>query len=303
MTTPADGHYEERFVEAEPGVRLWADATGDPDASALLLIMGANATGIAWPDALVTRLAEHHRVIRYDHRDTGRSTRAFASRPYAIAQLAPDALTILDGFGVDRAHVVGMSLGGMLIQLLLLDAPERLLTATLFSTGALAGNPPLPGEEAVPGPSAEVLAMWQHLGESRTREEEIAFSLEHWRLLSGATAGGYFDADEFRVLEEHVRAHTGHDDPIAAHALADQAGLDRGQELARATTPTLIIDAPLDPVFPPPNAEHLARAIPTAQLVTIPRMGHALPAAILPALADAILAQTLSAGGPASTPG
>jgi pimeloyl-ACP methyl ester carboxylesterase len=295
MPLPAASHYEERLIEAQPGIRLWADATGDPDATPLLLVMGANATGVAWPEALVTRLAECHRVLRYDHRDTGRSTRAFAERPYPITQLARDTLAVLDGFGVNRAHVAGMSLGGTLLQLLLLDAPDRLLSATLFSTGALLGEPALPGEEELPGPSAEVLAGWEHLGESRTREQEIAFSLEHWRVLSGAAAGGHFDPGEFRALEERVRAHTDHDEPIVAHALADQSGLARGRELAGVKTPTLVIDAPLDPVVPPPHAEHLAKAIPTARRVTIPRMAHALPAAILPDLADAILAHTTTA--------
>jgi pimeloyl-ACP methyl ester carboxylesterase len=294
MTAPAR---EERFIEVEPGIRLWAETAGDPDAPALLLVMGANATGIAWPDALIARLAEHHRVIRYDHRDTGRSTRAFADRPYPITRLADDALGVLDGFGIDRAHVVGMSLGGILVQLLLLDAPRRLLSATLFSTGALGGDPPLPGEETLRPPSAEVLAMWERLGETRTRDEERAFSLEHWRLLSGAAAGGHFEAGEFRDLEERIRAHTGHGDPLVAHALADQSGLDRGRELARVTTPVLVIDAPLDPVFAPPHAEHLAAVIPTARLVSIPRMGHALPVAIVPALADAILAHTTALAG------
>ena len=288
-TTPS---HEERFIETEPGIRLWADATGDPDAPALLLVMGANATGIAWPEALVARLAERHYVIRYDHRDTGRSTRAFAERPYPLTALAPDALAVLDGFGVDRAHLVGMSLGGILVQLLLLDAPDRVLTATLFSTGALAGDPPLPGEAELPAPSAELLALWERLAEPRSRAEEIAFNLEHWRVLSGAAAGGHFDPDEFRALEERVRAHTGHGDAIAAHALADQSGLDRGRELAGVTAPTLVIEAPLDPAYSPPHAEHLARVIPTASRVTIPRMGHALPAALLPTLADAILAHT-----------
>jgi pimeloyl-ACP methyl ester carboxylesterase len=218
MPAPAASHHEERLVEAQPGIHLWADVTGDPDATPVLLVMGANATGVAWPDALVTRLAERHRVLRYDHRDTGRSTRAFAERPYPITQLARDALAVLDGFGVDRAHVAGMSLGGTLLQLLLLDAPDRLLSATLFSTGALAGDPALPGEDELPGPSEDVLAMWEHLGESRRREQEVAFNLEYWRALSGAGAGGHLDPGEFRALEERVRAHTGHDEPIIAHA-------------------------------------------------------------------------------------
>jgi pimeloyl-ACP methyl ester carboxylesterase len=279
---------EERYVDVEPGYRLWAEGHGDPAASPLLLVMGANASGLAWPDALVARLAEWHFVLRYDHRDTGRSTRAFADRPYAIADLAGDALAVLDAFGIERAHVAGMSMGGFLVQLLLLDAPERLRSATLFSTGALG----VPGEAPPPGPSEEVLALWQHLGEPRSRAEEVAFNVEHWRVLSGAAAGGAFDPAEFAVLEERIRDHAGTDAPTAAHAQADQSRLDRGAELARVITPTLVVEAPLDPVFPPPNAEHLASRIAGAELVTVPRMGHALPSAVLGPLADAILAFT-----------
>jgi pimeloyl-ACP methyl ester carboxylesterase len=271
--------------------------------------MGANASGVTWPEAFVDRLAEHHRVLRYDHRDTGRSTRAFAERPYPIRRLADDARAVLDGVGVDRAHVVGMSLGGTLVQLLLLDAPDRLLSATVLCTGALGGDPALPGESELPGPSPELLALWEHLGEARSREEQIAFDVEHWRLLSGAAGGGPFDHDEFRALEERVRAHAAHaahadagadhadaDEPLVAHALADQSGLNRGRELARVTTPTLVVDAPLDPVYPPPHAEHLASLIPTARRTTIPDMGHALPAPIVAPLADAIIAHTTQAG-------
>jgi pimeloyl-ACP methyl ester carboxylesterase len=283
--------HEERRIEPEPGVLLWADATGPPAASALLLVMGANASGLVWPDELVERLAARHRVVRYDHRDTGRSTRVFADRPYAIPRLAPDALAVLDGFGIERAHVVGMSLGGTIVQLLMLDAPERLLTATLFGTSALSGDPPLPGEESLPGPSDELLAVWEHLGDERTREEDVAFAVEHWRLLTG---GGPFDVGEFRALEERIRDHAGHDEPTFAHALADQAGLARGRELASVSVPALILDAPLDPVYASPHAEHLARVVPGAQLRVIPGMGHALPAPVLPAIADAILARTAS---------
>jgi len=280
--------YEQRFVEAAPGIRLWADATGDPDASPLLLIMGANASGVAWPDELVARLAQRHRVIRYDHRDTGRSTHAFNDRPYPITQLACDVTAVLDGFGVERADVVGMSLGGILVQLLLLDAPERLRSATIFGAAALeVAAPP-----ELPGPSAEVLAMWERLGEPRDREEEIAFNVEHWRLLSGAAAGGFFDPAEFRALQRRIRDHAGGSGPSFAHALADQSDLARGGELARVRTPALVIEAPLDPTAPPPNAQHLASLIPHARLVTISRMGHALPSAIIAPLADAILEHT-----------
>jgi pimeloyl-ACP methyl ester carboxylesterase len=289
----------ELMVDAAPGYRLWAEATGDRDAPPLLLIMGANASGLAWPDALVDRLAEQHYVVRYDHRDTGRSTRAFAERPYPITALAADALTVLDAFGARRAHVAGMSLGGLLVQLLLLDAPERLRSATVFCTGPLPGGA---GTEP-PGPRDEVLALWEHLGEPRDREAEVAFNVEHWRVLSGAAAGGPFDEDEFRQLEERIRDHAGHDEPTAAHALADPSNLERGAELAHVRTPVLVVEAPLDPVFPPPNAGRLVVRIGSAHLVSVPRMAHALPAAVLPELAEAILAHTAAADARTRTRG
>ena len=111
----------EHTVVVDPHYTLWAEELGDPDGTPLLLVMGANASGVAWPDTLVDRLAVRHRVVRYDHRDTGRSTRAFAVHPYAIRDLADDALAVLDALGIDRAHVVGMSMGGTLVQLLLVD--------------------------------------------------------------------------------------------------------------------------------------------------------------------------------------
>lgn len=81
----------DRFVDVAPGIRLWAEERGAPDAPPLLLIMGAQASGVGWPDELVGLLAARHRVIRYDHRDTGRSTRAFDRQPYPITTLVVSA--------------------------------------------------------------------------------------------------------------------------------------------------------------------------------------------------------------------
>lgn len=278
---------EQRWISPAPDVELWAEATGEADDPAILLIMGANETGIAWPDELVDHLASHQRVIRYDHRDTGRSTHRFEEQPYAIRDLAPDAVAVLDGFGIQKAHVVGMSMGGFLVQLLLLDAPQRLLSATLLCTGALEAEPPLPGTPELPGPPPQLLAMWEKLAEARDRETDIAFNVQHWRLLSGQ--GQSFRPEEFIALEERIREHRDADAPSFAHAVADQSGLARGAELAGVTTPTLVIEAPLDPVFGPPNAPWTASVINGARLITIPGMGHAICAANVPALAEAIL--------------
>jgi pimeloyl-ACP methyl ester carboxylesterase len=278
---------QERFVTLDAETRLWAEERGDPTATPLLLIMGANATGIAWPDPLVDRLAEHHRVIRYDHRDTGASTWSFDERPYPLRALADDAVAVLDAFGAARAHVVGMSVGGLLAQLLLLDAPERLRSATLLGTGALGGAP---GGAELPLPRPELLALWEQLTDSRTPEEDLVWRVEHWRMLNGG--GIPFDEEEFRQLEERVRTHDGDHPLTAAHARAEQSGLDRGDELAGVRTPVLVVEAPNDPAYPPPHAPFLAETIPGARLHRIDGMGHALPRAVLAPLAAAILAHT-----------
>lgn len=275
----------ERFVEVEPGIRLWVEESGDPAGEPLLLVMGANASGLTWPDALVSALGSRHRVIRYDHRDTGRSTWAFDSRPYPITRLADDAVAVLDAVGARRAHVVGMSLGGTLVQLLLLDHPERLITATLWSTAALGA-----WNSELPGPDPALLAMWEHLGEVRDPETELDWRVEHWRLLRG---DGPFDAEEFRALERRIIAHTGRSIGPSAHAEADPSGLDRGAELAAVRTPTLVIEAPEDPVNPPPHAAHIAAALGNAaELVVVPTLGHAIGADVVPALTGAILRHT-----------
>jgi pimeloyl-ACP methyl ester carboxylesterase len=285
----------ERSIEVAPGVTLWTRVTGERG-SPLLLVMGANAAGLTWPDELVERLATRHRVIVYDHRDTGRSSFAFDEHPYAIADLAGDAVRVLDGLGIDRAHVMGMSMGGTLVQLLLLDHPERLLSATVLATSALGAGlaggvdaPPLPD------PDPRLLALWEHLADPRDRDAEIEFRVAHWRILNGDVVP--FDADFFRRVEARVINHAGRHDNPAAHARADQGGLDRAAELAGVTTPTLVIEAPEDPINPPPHAAHMAGVIAGAELVTIPGMGHALSPAVLGPLADAVLAHTGAASG------
>ncbi|MDT7699137.1 MAG: hypothetical protein QOJ30_1462 [Pseudonocardiales bacterium] len=297
----------EQFVEVAAGIEIWAEMIDGPEqpAAPILLVMGANAAGVAWPDALVSRLTEHAPVIRYDHRDTGRSSYAFDEHPYAIRDLAADAVAVLDAFDVERAHVVGMSMGGILAQLLLLDAPERLLSATLLCTTALgsglaADGPEEDGaEEELPGPDPALLRLWQELGDERDDEGELAWRVEHWRMLNGT--GTPFDADEFCALEERVIAHAGRSDNPGAHAFAAQDGLDRGDDLADVDVPVLVIEAPDDPVNPPPHSTHLARRIGGSRLVRIQGMGHALNATVVEPVAAAILGQVGLANAQAST--
>ncbi|GAA0493365.1 alpha/beta hydrolase [Streptomyces olivaceiscleroticus] len=287
-----------QYVEVAPGVRLWAEQRGAADAPALLLIMGAQASGLGWPDELVDALAAHHRVIRYDHRDTGRSPWAFDERPYRITDLAEDAIGVLDGLDVARAHIVGMSLGGMLAQLLIADHPDRVSSATLIGTCALSTTDHVRPDGArvpvaeLPGIAPEILEEWAKPVEDLGPEAELDRRVAHWRLLSGG--GIPFDAEYFRALERRIIAHTGRYDTNGAHGRADDSGMLRTAELAGTEVPTLVVRATAEPVFPPPHADHLAQVIGhDTRIVEIPGMGHALPREVLGPLADAILEHTV----------
>ncbi|GAB3245519.1 alpha/beta fold hydrolase [Kineosporia babensis] len=273
-------------MQVSPDYQLWAEERGS--GTPLILVMGANASGVTWPEDLVDRLAARHRVIRYDHRDTGLSTWAFDERPYPLTDLAADVVALMDGLGIDRAHVVGMSLGGTLVQVLLLENPQRLLSATIFATAALGAW--MDESAGLPGPDPELLKLWEHLGDERSPQEELAFRVEHWRLLNGRQIP--FDPAEFERLEQRVIEHTGHDRSSTAHARAAQEGLERGPELAGVQVPTLVVEAPEDPINPPPHAQYIADSIGSSRLVTVPGLGHAIPAAAVAPLADAVLAFT-----------
>ncbi|MEV8477724.1 alpha/beta hydrolase [Streptomyces sp. NPDC051173] len=289
----------QRTVDIAPGVHLWSEARGPVGAPALLLIMGAQASGLGWPEELVDALAARHRVIRYDHRDAGRSTWSYDEHPYRVTDLADDALAVLDAHGVERAHVVGMSLGGMLAQLLLADRPDRILSATLMCTCALSEKPLIApdGTETaaadLPAIDPRVLEMWARPVEDHGLEAELDRRVEHWRVLSGSELP--FHADEMRERERRIIEHSGRYDVSLAHGRADHSGMLRTEELARNAVPTLVVEAPAEPVFPPPHPSHLQQGIGAARLVRIPGMGHALPRECLGPLADAILAHTAGA--------
>ncbi len=283
-------------------VELWSEDFGDPRHPALLLIMGANASGVTWPEEFIALLvAGGHHVLRYDHRDTGRSTtREFARHPYTVEDLARDAVAVLDGHGVRRAHMVGLSLGGTLGQVLALDHRERLHTLTVLLTAALGvdfvGNMQRaargePTPDGLPTPDPRVLAVLSRRAEpTRDRASELDRRVAEWRALSGDRLP--FDADEFRRWEERVIDHAGSLVQPMAHAMATPVPLARGAELRGITTPTLVIQGGQDPLNPPPHGRHLAESIPGARLVELPDMGHALPSAIHLPLAHAILAHT-----------
>jgi pimeloyl-ACP methyl ester carboxylesterase len=269
----------ERFVDVAPGVRLWAEDTGGPGEPVLLVADGGQS-GLAWPDDLVQCLATHHRVIRYDHRDTGRSTRCADGPDYDVAGLTLDALRVLDA---PRAHVVGMGLGGLVTQLLLLDHPARLLSATLICAPALPG---IPAE--LPGPDPALTRMLAEIDDPRSARTELNWRVALRRLLHGTATA--FDGQFFRGLEQRVIAHAGTDVPCTAHL--HLGAPDRARELAHVTVPTMVIEAPEDPLYPPPHAAHLAAALGGVPVVRIAGMGHSIGPAEATVVATAIRTHT-----------
>src|SRR4051794_26935811 len=135
----------ERMIEAD-GVRICAEAFGDAADPPLLLVMGMGASMLWWDDGFCAALAAGGRfVVRYDHRDTGRSTAYPPGRPqYGGGDLVADAARVLDGYGIARAHVVGVSMGGALAQLLALDRPDRVASLVLMGTSAAGPADDLP---------------------------------------------------------------------------------------------------------------------------------------------------------------
>ncbi|MEV4757385.1 alpha/beta fold hydrolase [Micromonospora sp. NPDC049559] len=293
---------DERYVNSGE-LRLWTERSGDPNHPSTLLIMGTAAQAIGWPDELVARLvAGGRQVIRFDHRDTGRSDHVdFATRPYTLAEMAADSLAVLDGYGVEAAHVVGASMGGAIAQWLAVHHPARVRTLTTLMTSpmgnnagpawarAMAGQPPAPDE--LPPPTAEFLrhVLGAATTPRATAEERIEADLATLRVLNGPALPFDEPAARRYVARSHERARN----PAAAgnHDLAGRRLTpDRLVPLSGITAPTLVVHGTEDPIFAVPHARAIAAQVPGARLELVPGMGHGFFSPGLPRrIADLVL--------------
>lgn len=265
-------------------LELWAEAIGNPHHPAVLLIAGAGAQGIYWPNYFCEKLVEAGLyVIRYDHRDTGlSSTVDYALRPYSLEHMADDALAVLDGFSLQCAHIVGTSMGGYIAQSLAIDYPERVKTlSSLMSTAAQsvfmsAYFQKEPGDVDLPGPSQELLDFLHslHANKFQSVEDRALYLTELWKILNGNKAE--FDFEE--VCQWHqlaiLRAHS--QTASFQHNFACEASLDRVDRLHRITAPTLVVHGQQDPALPLPHGMATAKGIGAAELVIVPELGHLL---------------------------
>ena len=268
----------DRILEVN-GVDLCVDTAGDAADPAILLIGGMGASMDWWEDEFCQRLASGQGqggrfVIRYDHRDTGRSVSYPAGAPgYTGADLAADVVGVLDALGRRRAHLAGISMGGALAQQVALAHPDRVDSLVLFST-----SPAVPCGAELPPMSEDLRAYFAAevpRPDWAERAAVIDYITDYERRLEGAE---YFDEAHVRALVARIVDRT---TDVAAsmtnHALAEDGELARGRRLDEIAAPTLVIHGTADPLFPYGHGEALARGIPQAELLPLAGVGHQVP--------------------------
>ncbi|MEA2480942.1 MAG: hypothetical protein QOJ07_2864 [Thermoleophilaceae bacterium] len=281
-------------------VELCYETFGDPTDPTLLLIMGLATQMVAWQDDFCAEIAGHgFHVVRYDNRDIGRSTRIDAPPPtlgqlirrskksaaYRLPDMAEDAAGLIDHLGVERAHIVGASMGGMIAQVLAARHPEKVisLTSIMSNTGSQwAGQP--------------AFSLYPAL--LKTAPRERAAYIEH---IVGVyekigSTGVERNEDDLRQIAA-LSFDRGTDGAGVARQLAAiMASGDRTKELRKIKAPTLVIHGAADRLVRPSGGLATQKAIPGARLVLIEGMGHDLPRALWPRLIDLIVDNAQGAG-------
>jgi pimeloyl-ACP methyl ester carboxylesterase len=278
------------------GIEIEYVTEGDPSDPALLLVMGLGAQLTTWPQGFVDGLQERgFFVILFDNRDSGLSTKFeglpdvaalftgadLSSAVYRIEDMADDAAALLTALGVERAHVVGASMGGMITQALVINHPELFLSATSIMSTT--------GDRAVGAPTGEAMtALLRPVATSR--DEAIQAGVEG-SLVIGSPG---YPTDE-RILRE--RAAAAYDRSYCPEGTVRQLGAilgspDRTEGLHGVRMPFLVVHGGADPLVTPSGGAATAAAVPGATLLTFPGMGHDLPEALWAPITDAIVETT-----------
>jgi pimeloyl-ACP methyl ester carboxylesterase len=277
------------------GIHLEVETFGDPDGRPLVLTMGLGAQLVLWDESFCEALAERgHFVVRYDNRDVGLSTKfehagtpdvlgmmlkpdEAPAPPYTLDDMAADTAGLIDALGLGSAHVVGASMGGMIVQTLAIRHRDRVrsLTSIMSTTGSREVPPPDPA-----------VARRLFMAPAESREEAIERSVETFKLIGSPG----FDFDEARIRDWAARSYdrcflpSGQVRQLAA--ILQQR--DRGPALRELDVPVLVVHGAADPLVPVAGGIDTAAAIPGAELWLVEGMGHDLPRAIHPELVDRI---------------
>lgn len=277
------------------GIELFYDTFGDDDGVPMLLVMGLGAQMISWDEALCMSFADRgFRVIRFDNRDTGLSTKidvgdvnvmerilqAFGGErpeaPYYLADMADDAVGLLDALGIAAAHVVGASMGGMIAQTVAVRHPERVLTLTSIMSTT--------GDPDVGQADPEVVPLLLRPA-ATNREDAIADSVKGSRLIESPE---HFDEERALAKATASVDRSYYPKGTAHQLLAIVASGSRSEALAELDVPTLVIHGEMDRLVTPSGGKRTAEVIPGAQLLMLPTMAHDLPVVLWPQVVEAI---------------
>lgn len=273
------------------GTTLASESFGQATDPALVLVMGATASMLGWPDTLCHALADRGlHVLRFDHRDTGQSTTVPPGEAtYSVEDMAGDVLAVMDGYGVERAHLAGMSLGGYIAQIVALQRPERVASLTLIASEPLGWDGP-----SLPHISEEFLGHFAALGSLDWSHRAAAadFLVESERLCAGS--GAPFDRAAAKAVALRVLERTVSPASMFNHGSVTtrEDWMGRFRDIA---CPVLVIHGDQDPILPVENGRAIAEGIPGAQLEEMPGVGHELPPHRMEWFADRIAAHVQTA--------
>ena len=265
------------------GIELWVEDHGPTDGAPMLLLSGSDATTLRWPSTLIEPLvAAGRRVIAYDHRDSGASTKIDPDMAYRLDDLAGDALALLDALAIARVHLVGFSMGGAVAQVVALDEPSRVQRLTL-----VASTPGL-GDERLPFAAdwfVERMAERMFAPPPCSDDERISWIVDLYRMLAGTRYAFDEPAQREVAKAELARAWC----PESGHGIAVGAAGPRIDVLGRIVAPTLVVHGTVDPVFSIEHGRALAEGLADATLTVVEGLGHEVPAAFGAELAALIL--------------
>ncbi len=295
MTNDADVAVSgELFAPGAPGVEICYQTFGSPDGDPLLLVMGLGGPMTWWDPALCRMLAERgFYVIRFDNRDTGRSTkvpgrvtrsmlvRAFAGRrvrtPYGLRDLAADAFALLDHLGLEAAHLVGVSMGGMIVQTMVIERPQRVLSLTSIMSTT--------GKRSVGWQHPRLLpTLVARRGRGRTAYAQGSAAI--WALIGSPL---YPNDPESVLAKAHETFDRGYSaGGVLRQMMAVTTQENRSAQLRAVRVPALVVHGTEDKMVHVSGGRATAAAIPGAELLLVDGMGHDLPPALFETFADAI---------------
>ena len=282
-------------AELSSGIELEYRVTGDPGDPALLVVTGYTTQLISWPADYISMLAaQGFFVVQFDNRDVGLSTKLDGQRvdpmevlaavlndeplpdvPYTLSDMAADGIGLLDHLGIERAHIIGNSMGGMIVQTMAIEHPHRVITVTSVMSS--------PGDPRVGAPTKEArAALLAPPAADRDEYIEQSLAAEVW------ASKRYWDPDAQRALAAATYDRCFYPEGASRQLEAIYASGDRSAALAESAVPMLVIHGRDDTLITPDGGERTASLVPGARLLLLSDMGHDTPRPLWPVFAEAI---------------